>query len=210
VLALSAVGDCGTRLRIRNVVITELSHRSLFNGHNLDGWNAAEGDAASCWEVRDGQLVCTGAKGPWLRSTQVFGDFNLRLEYKLTHGGNSGVYVRVPPDGRHHGAGAGLEVQILDDDDEQYRSLKPYQFTGALYAIAPPKFGTIRPPGQWNALEINCRGHHYRVTHNGTVVIDADDGEFPELGERLLEGHLGLQNHSELVWFRNIRVGPAR
>ena len=210
VLALSAVGDCDANLRIKDVVITELSHRSLFNGRDLGGWGGADADASSCWEVRESQLVCTGAKGPWLRTAETFGDFNLRLEYKLTSGGNSGVYVRVPADGRHHGAGSGVEVQILDDHAEQYRSLKPYQFTAALYAIVPPKSGTIRPNGLWNALEINCHGRHYRVTHDGTVVVDASDREFPELAQRLVEGHLGLQNHSEPVWFRNIRIGPPR
>ncbi len=49
----------------------------------------------------------------------------------------------------------------------------------------------------------------YRVIHNGIVVIDTSDREFPELRERLVEGYLGLQNHSETIWFRDIRIGPA-
>lgn len=207
--ALGAVGACGS-VTFEDVVVTELSHHAVFNGRDLAGWNGADAVAESCWEVRDGQLLCTGETGPWLRSQETYGDFNLRLEYKLSDGGNSGVYVRVPAGGEHHGEGAGIEVQILDDDAQRYRDLKPYQFAGSLYAIVAPHPGTARASGQWNALEINCRGTHYQVRHNGTLVIDADDSQYPELAQRRREGYLGLQNHSEPVWFRNIRLGPAR
>ncbi len=205
-LALAACGDSRSSVVFKEIVITELSHRPLFNGHDLQGWVGAGDQAAKCWDVRDGTLVCTGAAGPWLRSEELFGDFNLRLEYRLKDGGNSGVYVRVPRDGRHHGAGAGIEVQILDDAAPRYAELKPYQFAGSLYAIVAARPGTARPARQWNTLEIDCRGTHYRVAHNGRVVIQTSASEFAELGQRLITGYLGLQNHSETVWFRNIRV----
>jgi hypothetical protein len=153
--------------------------------------------------------MCTGRKGPWLRSCEQFNDFDLRLEYKLRPGGNSGVYIRVPADGNHHGAGAGIEVQILDDAAERYKGLKPYQYTGSLYAIVAANPRVARPAGRWNTLEINCRGMSYRVTHNGIDVIAADENAAAELQQRLVKGFLGLQNHSEEVWFRNVRIGPA-
>ena len=59
-------------------------------------------------------IVCTGQPGTWLRSKDVYDDFNLRFEYKLRPGGNSGIYVRVPADGAHR-EGGGAEIQILDD-----------------------------------------------------------------------------------------------
>ncbi len=209
-LALAAHGDCQAAVAFRNVVVTETRYRHLFNGRDLQGWEGAGSEAASCWEAQHGLLVCNGAPGPWLRSREQYGDFNLRLQYQLKDGGNSGVYVRVPADGLHHGAGAGLEVQILDDASPRYRDLKPYQFSASLYAIAPATPGSTRAVGQWNALEIDCRGTRYRVTHNGQAVIDTSAVEFPELAERLVHGFLGLQNHSETVWFRQLRIGPPR
>ena len=157
----------------------------------------------------DGAIVCTGEKGPWLRSKEQYGDFNLRLEYKLKAGGNSGVYIRVPENGNHHGDGAGIEVQVLDDKAERYQTLKPYQYTGSLYAIAPATSTSAAKPAQWNSLEINCRGTKYHVIHNGTTIIAADETTFPELKGRLTKGFLGLQNHSEEVWFRNLRHRPG-
>ena len=199
----------GGQFEFKEMSITELGYQSLFNGHDLAGWEGADQEAAKCWKVADGLLTCTGEKGPWLRSLKEYGDFNLRLDYKLKPGGNSGVYVRVPADGNHHGDGAGVEIQVLDDKAERYKDLKPYQYTGSVYAIvaADPRVG--RNAGEWNSLEIDCRGTAYRVIHNGVVVVDANVQSFAELGGRKTSGFLGLQNHSEEVWYRNIRLGPS-
>ena len=106
--------------------------------------------------IEDGMLKCTGEKGPWLRSTEQFADFNVRLEYKLKTGGNSGVYIRVPEDGDHHGDGSGIEVQIIDDT---VPNLKPYQFTGSLYAIVPAVYPTeLRNTGAGLAIGIGRCG----------------------------------------------------
>ena len=199
----------GGVFEFRNIAITELGYRPLFNGTDLTGWEGADQDAALCWGVEEqGVVVCSGRPGPWLRSQAQFDDFNLRLEYKTRAGGNSGVYCRVPLDGNHHGAGAGVEVQVLDDLAEQYAMLKPYQYCGSVYAIAPALQKVGKPAGAWNTLEINCRGSAYVVTHNGVVIVHACEEAFPELKQRLRFGFLGLQNHSEEVWFRHLRIGP--
>jgi hypothetical protein len=199
----------GGQYEFKNITIRELGYRSLFNGKDLAGWEGAGEDAAACWKVEEGKLLCTGSKGPWLRSKEQFGDFNLRLEYKLKEGGNSGVYVRVPESGDHHGTDAGVEIQVLDDSAPQYKELKPYQFSGSVYAIVPAEPHVCRAPGTWNSLEIDCKGDHYKIVHNGVVVVDADEAKFPELAKRRKEGFLGLQNHSEEVWYRNIRLGKS-
>lgn len=199
----------GGQFEFKNITIQELGYRPLFNGADLTGWEGAGQDASACWQVKDGLLMCTGAKGPWLRSKEQFGDFNLRLEYKLKEGGNSGVYVRVPKGGNHHGKGAGVEIQVLDDHAPRYKDLKPYQFSGSVYAIVSAEPRVSRPAGEWNSMEIDCRGSRYRIVHNGMVVVDADEAKYPALAERLREGFLGLQNHSEEVWYRNLRIGTS-
>jgi hypothetical protein len=98
---------------------------------------------------------------------------------------------------------------LLDDTDKQYASLKDYQYCGSVYAIAPATKRVGRPVGQWNTMEINCVGNHYRITHNGVVIVDAAEKDFPELKNRLPKGFLGLQNHSTQVWFRELRIGTA-
>jgi len=213
-IGLQAEVPSGGQFEFRNIRITELGYKSLFNGKDLTGWEGAGDDAAKCWKVEDGLLRCTGQKGPWLRSRDEYGDFNLRFQYKLEAAGNSGVYVRVPKGGAHRGAeagekAAGVEIQLLDDRAKQYAKLQPYQYSGSVYAIAPATKRVGRQPGEWNTMEINCAGTHYRITHNGVVIVDATEKEFPELKNRLTRGFLGLQNHSTQVWFRDLRIGPA-
>lgn len=208
-IGLQAEVPLGGQFEFKDLYVTELDHRPLFNGRDLTGWEGAGAEASKCWKVEDGLLTCTGDKGPWLRSLAEYDDFNLRLEYRLKPGGNSGVYVRVPADGNHHGDGAGVEIQVLDDKAERYASLKPYQYTGSVYAIAPAEKHVGREAGQWNSLEIDCRSSSYVVTHNGIVIVRADAASFPEVARRLGKGFLGLQNHSEEVWYRNVRLGKS-
>ncbi|MEX2176469.1 MAG: family 16 glycoside hydrolase [Pirellulaceae bacterium] len=199
----------GGQFEFKEITVTELGYTPLFDGASLAGWEGAGEPAEKCWQVEEGSIVCTGDKGPWLRSKEQHGDYNLRLDYKLKAGGNSGVFIRVPEDGDHHGDGAGIEVQVVDDNADKHQGIKPYQFGGSLYAIAPATKRVGRPVGEWNSLEINCHGKHYRIIHNGQVIVDVDASHYPELNGRLTKGFLGLQNHSERVWFRNLRIGPA-
>ena len=196
----------GGQYEFKDIYVTELGYESLFDGKSLAGWEGAGQDPSACWKVEDGLLMCTGEKGPWLRSKEQYGDFDLRLDYKVNPGGNSGVYIRVPEDGNHHGDNSGVEIQILDDKAEKYKELKGYQYTGGVYDIAAPKQKVGRDPGQWNSMQIQVRGTHYLIVHNGVTIIDADVEEFPDLKARRLDGFLGLQNHSEQVWYRNMRL----
>lgn len=205
----------GGEFRFRNLHVVEFDHEPLFNGRDFAGWTGVEGSAEKCWKVDQGTLLCTGEKGPWLRTAKQYGDFNLRLEYRLSPGGNSGLFVRVPADGLHHRPNtdappAGFEVQILDDRAKEYAKLKDYQYTASIYDIvgAHPRVG--RQPGEWNSLEINCRGQQIAITHNGTNVVQATGEKYPLLNWRQTSGYLGLQNHSTPVSFRNIRLGPAQ
>jgi hypothetical protein len=199
----------GGQFLFRNIRVTELDMKPLFNGRDLTGWEGASEKAEICWGVEDGAIVCSGEKGPWLRSERQYGDFCLRLEYRLEPGGNSGVFVRVPKDGNHHGKDSGVEIQVLDDNHPRYADLKPYQYTGSVYAVVPAEPRVGLAPGEWNRLEINAAGDAYRITHNGVAVVNADAASHPELTERLKEGFFGLQNHSTEAAFRHIRLGPA-
>ncbi len=212
-IGLQATLADGESVSFRNLQITELDHRSLFNGRDLSGWEGAGRPASTCWDVRDGAIVCTSRRGPWLRNKQQVDDFNLRLEYLVAPGANSGIYVRVPSDGNHHRENdtlpsAGFEVQILDDAAPKYAELKDYQYSGSVYDIAGARQHVGKPAGEWNTLEINCLGHHVTTFHNGVQIVDANSDEFPLLKLRRLKGYLGLQNHGPDVQFRKLRIGP--
>jgi hypothetical protein len=186
---------------------------ALFNGHNLSGWDAVGKRANDDWAVENGCLVCKGKGRTWLRSRQQYGDFHLRLEYQVSPGANSGVYIRVGADGNHHrdsptAPPAGFEVQILDDHAPRYAGLKDYQYSASLYDLAGAAPRVSKPAGEWNSLEINCAGTHVTIHHNGRRVVDAEPDRYPLLKLRNRSGFLGLQSHNGVVRFRNLRIGP--
>ena len=204
----------GGQFLIRDVKLTELSHTTLFNGVDLTGWEGGDGKAEACWAVVDGKIVCDGKKGPWLRTAKEYGDFNLRFDYIVSPGGNSGVYVHVPKDGNHHREDdtkppAGFEVQVLDDAAPQYAKLKDYQYCASVYDICGADPRNCRPAGEWNTLEINRTANQVTTIHNGQIVVNITNESHPLLALRKTEGFLGLQNHSTVVTFRNLRIGPA-
>ena len=202
----------GGQFLFRNIEVVELGYESLFNGRDLTGWEGERGVAEECWSVANGILVCSGKKGPWLRSSLEYDDFNLRLEYIVSNGGNSGVYVRVPKDGNHHRdndtqPAAGFEVQILDDTAPEHAALKDFQYSASIYDFAGANPHVSRPLGQWNSLEINCHDQQIATWHNGVRVTNISADEMASLALRSTKGFLGLQNHSTVVELRNIRLG---
>ena len=204
----------GGQFLFRNIEVVEFDYLALFNGRDLKGWEGVGGAVDDCWSVVDGVLTCSGKKGPWLRSSEEFGDFNFRLDYLVSKGGNSGVYVRVPADGNHHRENetqppAGFEVQILDDTAPEHAALKDFQYSASIYDFIGAEPRNSRPVGEWNSLEINCLNQQITTWHNGMQVTNMTADEFPSLSLRSVKGFLGLQNHSTVVGLRNLRIGPA-
>jgi hypothetical protein len=181
----------------------------LFNGKDLSGWEVKENRSKTkdLWYVKDGVLTAKSGSG-WLGTTKEYGDFVLRLEWRIREGGNSGVFLRVP--GVKPGVSpsqTGAEVQILDDNSPLYKGkLKPYQYSGSLYTFDAPSKQMFKGAGQWNAFEITCKGGRITIVYNGEKVVEADAAKDPVLAKRPRKGFIGLQNHGSPVEFRNVRI----
>ncbi len=183
----------------------ELGFEPVFNGRDFTGW-AGDRDA---YEIVDGAIVCKqGAKGN-LFTEQEYGDFVARLEFKLPSGGNNGLAIRYDGQGEPHLDG--IELQVLDSENEKYTKLDPRQYHGSAYGLAPATRGYLRPTGEWNFQEVTVRGNRYRVELNGFTILDADldtiteskDGPVPP-GVKRKRGHFGFAGHNDPVAFRNI------
>jgi hypothetical protein len=189
---------------------------SLFNGKDLSGWQVLPGGKREAWGAEDGLLVVKGGGGAWLMTEREFGDFDLRLEFKLPKGGNSGVALRAPM--RGNPAYDGMEIQLLDDpwykDKKNYRdNIRPTQLTGSIYDVVPPSSDATKPAGEWNTIHIVAKGRHVTVELNGVKTVDANLDDHKDRADKhpgLLreKGHLGLQSHDGRVEFRNIVVKP--
>jgi hypothetical protein len=185
---------------------------SLFNGTDLKGWKRHD-VKNDVWGVEHGMIVCKGkAGGGWLGTEREYGDFELRLEYRLAPGGNSGVYIRAPDTGWI--SRVGMEIQILDDWHPRYAGIDFYQYTGSIYHVVAPTRRASKKAGSWNSLTIRAEGRQVVVTLNGKKIVDADldrcrkdlqvAREHPGLARTL--GRIGLQSHTDRVEFRNLRI----
>jgi hypothetical protein len=175
----------------------------LFNGKDLSGWDAV-GGPADCWAWEDGKVVCKGGKGGWLCTKEQYGDFEFEVEYNCPKDGNSGVFIRAPREG--HTSKVGMEIQILDDDAEIHKNIKPSQHTASIYSVVAPSKSVQRKAGEWNTMRILCKGDRVAITLNGEKVVDADMSAFEELKGRPRKGYIGLQNHGSGLEFRNVRL----
>ncbi len=174
----------------------EAGFEPIFNHQDLSGWTAAEG-----WAVRDGQLQVV-SRGSNIFTEKEYEHFELRFDFKMSAGGNSGVYLRR----------GGLEVQLLDDYAERYQNLQDWQYSGALYGFVPPRERVSKQPGEWQTMALRLVGQELTVVLNGTVIVEADfdelkTGERQHAGLAPGPGRLGFQNYGGApIALRNLRV----
>ncbi len=182
---------------------------NLFNGKNLDGW-ACEGDI-NAWGVEDGELVTVKpGQGWWLRTDKMYRDFELKLDFWMPQGGNSGVGIRGSSNGDP--AFTGFEVQILDTYGEE-----PAGHTcGSIYTAVNANSMAVNPAGEWNNYHIKVIGDLVNVMLNGEhILVDEpldDRGYFraPEnplpLSKRAKTGYISLQDHGHPFRYKNIKI----
>ncbi|QDT46361.1 FK506-binding protein [Symmachiella dynata] len=182
----------------------------LYNGKDLSGWEVLDGNIEA-WKA-DGELLsCVGEGGGWLRTEEMYSDYVLKLEFRVPPNGNSGVGLRFPDEGNP--AFAGMEIQILDDDGDEYTELKDSQYSGSIYSEVAAKRGALKPPGEFNSYEITCKGPFIKVVLNGKTITEANideydkaSGDYKPLRDRPRIGYIGLQSHGSRVDFRNIDI----
>jgi hypothetical protein len=183
---------------------------SLFNGKNLDGWKLV-GGVGPGYIIEEDRIVCPSNGGGNLFTEKEYANFILRLEFKVSPGGNNGVGLRAPFEG--DAAYQGMEIQVLDDPAPQYKDIRPAQHCGSIYGVFPAKQGALKPTGEWNSYEITAAARHVSIKLNQTMVVDADldsmkDAETLKAHPGLARssGHIGLLGHRSHVEFRNIRI----
>lgn len=172
----------------------------LFDGRTLDGWHVTGRPGG--FTVSDGILRSESGKGGnWLRSDRQYGDFILRLDWRIAPEGNSGVFIRCAAEGKPWVTGS--EVQITNEHRDDLHC------TGSLYGRVPVAPRPDERPKVWHTYEIQCVGPRIRVFADGLPVVDVDQREVPAMRELPRRGYIGLQdshNRSGWIEYRNIRI----
>ena len=183
----------------------------VYDGKTLNGWTLIGGHGPGYVPGEGGVLTCPADGGGNLYTEKEYSDFHLKLEFKLSPGGNNGIGIRAPLQG--DAAYVGMEVQVLDDEAPGYANLEPGQYHGSIYKVAAAKRGALKPTGQWNCEEIIATGRRIQVIVNGKKTVDCDLNSVtdPETlanhpGILRQKGHIGFLGHGSLVEFRNIQL----
>lgn len=199
---------------------------ALFEGDDLSAWKGFKkekpGDA---WKISDGLLYLDteskkeGATGGDLITRQTFRDFHLKLEWKISENGNSGIMFHVQ-DSEEYGATyeTGPEYQLLHDEGHRDGKIVTHR-TGDLYDLIESTQPAANPVGEWNSTEIIIQDGQLEFYLNGvqTVKTTLWDDAWDEMvaGSKFKdmpgfanykEGHIALQDHGDKIWFRNILI----
>ena len=191
----------------------------LFDGKNIEKWRKYRGEGVpKGWQVADQALVfIPGLEGGDLTTKEQYGDFELRLDWRVQAGGNSGIMLRSR-ETRGASYETATECQVLDDAKHK-DGKNPLTSAGSAYGLYAPAKKMVNPANTWNHLRVIYKGAHVEHWLNGVKIVEYEVGS-PDFLERLgkskfkgwpeyakyTSGHIVLQDHGDLVAYKNIRI----
>lgn len=196
----------------------------LFDGKSMDQWRVYKKEAVQGWAVEAGEMIALGEEGQEghgndIISKEQFENFELALEWKISKGGNSGIFFNVVEEGGFNSVyETGPEYQLIDDVGFPAK-LQDWQASGANYAMHPPAKAASKPQGEYNQSRIVVLNGHVEHWLNGEKVVEYNlwtpewdslvrTGKWKEFSGygQARKGHIALQDHGNKIWFRNIKV----
>jgi hypothetical protein len=191
--------------------------RLLFDGETSQGWRGWKKDKfPDGWKVTDACLVRVGPGGD-ICTQEEFNDFELQLEWRISAGGNSGIFFRASEEHRWPWE-SGPEMQVLDNA-EHADGKNPMTSAGSNYALHAPVKDATQPVGLFNQARILVQGPHVEHWLNGVKVVEYElvspewqklvaESKFREMPHygRVPKGRIVLQDHGDKVWYRNIKI----
>ncbi|MCB9288673.1 MAG: DUF1080 domain-containing protein [Lewinellaceae bacterium] len=211
--------------------------RLLWDGKTANGWRSARSDEfpAKGWMMKDGVLTVLESGGEEsenggdIVTRDQFSNFELKVEFRITEGANSGIKYFVDPElNKGAGSAIGLEYQILDDEKhpDAKMGVNGNRTLASLYDLIPAENLSVpgnekvfRGVGEWNQAHIIVRGNHIEHWLNGFKVVEYERNTpmyralvayskykvWPNFGEAP-QGHILLQDHGNRVSFRSIKI----
>lgn len=204
----------------------------LFDGKTSEGWRGNNKDHfPGGWEIVDGTLHCkaSGAgeagseDGGDIITTKEYSNFRLKLEWKIAPGGNSGIFYLGKEREGWPIYKTAPEMQVLDNErhPDARAGKDGNRQAGSLYDLIPAVPQNAKPAGEWNTVEIEVYQGSVWHRQNGKTVLEyhlwtddwydlVKDSKFPGLNPDWADvaksGVIGLQDHGNDVWFRNIKI----
>lgn len=165
---------------------------ALFDGHSLFGWKP---NSDANWTVKDGVVTADSGKPGLLVTPVRFADFELRCDYRLAKGGNSGIFLRTAFEPKSPAKDC-YELNMCDTH--------PMFRTASLVARAQPTEAVVGEDGEWHHFDVRCEGSKIVVKFDGKQALDFDDTS----ENALSSGYIGLQMNGGKVEFRSVFLKP--
>ena len=191
----------------------------LFDGQTTAGWQTIKQQSLPDRHVQGGALNPHPCDYMLIHN-QVWDDFVLSLDVKISQGCNSGIFFRTFPLTPHEGKDVGFNgIEIAIDDT----TTSGYHDTGAIYDLVKPKENAMKPVGNWNRIVLTCKDNLVSVEVNGRKVASMDLNQWTEKNKRPdgsdhkfdiaykshpRRGYIGLQDHGADCWYKNIKILP--
>lgn len=190
----------------------------LFDGKSLQHWrNYQKSEVSEQWKILDGAITLTGKGGGDLISLKQYSQFELKLEWKIAEGGNSGVFILADEEGKYVFSHA-PEIQIIDNEKHPDSKLDSHR-SGSLYDMVAAPSSAYKPANTWNSMVIRLEDGVLSVWQNGvmTVHIVMHSSTWDKLVAaskfanwqgfaEQTAGYIGLQDHGDKVAFKNIKI----
>ena len=192
----------------------------LFDGMTSSGWRGANKKSfpEKGWEIKNGVLTVLGIDGGDIITEKMYGDFDLKIEFQVKEQrANSGVKYYVLENEYEQGSVIGLEFQTSNS----HPGTNLRTALGSVYDILPAKEKLVHPlpSGEWNTVRIISKNKKVQHWLNGYKILKykrggkafrkgVASGKFKDIknfGE-VERGHILLQDHSDQVSFRNIKI----
>lgn len=201
----------------------------LFDGESTEHWRTYNEDSFpdEGWVIEDDALVFhppqteTWSSGLDIITKEKYSDFILKLEWNVARAGNSGIFYHVLEQPDQEIFWSAPEMQILDNVNhpDADQGVDGNRKAGSLYDLIPADPQNTNPYGEWNSVKIVSDGPYIEHWQNGEKVLKYErftaewfemlrNSKFecyPEFGA-MREGHIGLQDHGDVVKFRNIKI----
>lgn len=201
----------------------------LFDGTSFDGWKGyLQEGVPDSWKIEEGAMVFyppenrPKGEGYNLVTENSYTNFVLSLEWKISEGGNSGIFWGIQEEEQYREPyETGPDIQVLHNEKHPDAKNGTTHQAGALYDMVAPLKDVTRPVGEWNSciITIDYNSEHGSVSLNGeevasfplgntswdTMVAKSKFADWKGFGKNKA-GKIGLQDHGDMVAFRNIKI----
>ena len=202
----------------------------LFDGKTTAGWRSYGSDKfpEKGWVIEDGTLHVLGSGkgeaggGGDIITVKKYKNFELSIEWKVSEGGNSGIFYLAQEKPDQPIWKSAPEMQILDNErhPDAKLGIDGNRAAGSLYDLIPGDMKVVKPAGEWNHVKImvykgtvvhwmngkNVLEYHLWTPDWKEMVGKSKFKDYPDFVTPAEEGYIGLQDHGDDVWFRNIKI----